>query len=57
MTPDGHETLITKEEWIKVFPAINVEKSDDDETEIQPVKQKPFSKRTIGDIEYNDSLI
>ena len=31
VTPDGHERLITKDEWIKVFPVINVEKFDDED--------------------------
>ena len=58
ITPDGHERLITKDEWLEVFPSIAVETSDDEDEIIpQQKKQKPFSKRTIADVEYHDSLI
>ena len=57
-TSDGHERLITKDEWINVFPAIAVESPiADDEVEEEPEqkKQKLFSKRTITDVEYHDT--
>ena len=38
ITPDGHEKLITQNEWINAFPSIAVETSDD-EDEIIPVQK------------------
>ena len=59
ITPEGNEKLITREEWLKVIPK-KVSLKDvviDTEEEVKPKKLRPWSKRTIGDIDHNEHVL
>ena len=51
ITPDVHDRLITKDEWIEVFLVIVIKKSE------RHTSKKPFGKQVIADVEFHDSPI